>query len=171
MNEQGDAGTSNAGNTEDIAEFQRRMETLSKLERNRAQAFLECRIHDQFLWPLENESKQSTDSRKKLNLKILVAARKKLRRSNETQEQTFTRLKDVRENTNRRRSEETEESRNSRMEANRQRSQESYNYYNYEKQFSCEVCGKSLNGRLDMRLHKKNELDLRYKLYSEPPNF
>ena len=120
MNEQGDAGTSNAGNTEDIAEFQRRMETLSKLERNRAQAFLECRIHDQFCWPLENESKEATDSRKKLNLKILAAARKKLRRSNETQEETFTRLKDVRENTNRRRSEETEESRNSRLEAQRE---------------------------------------------------
>ena len=125
MNEQGDARTSNASNAEDIANFQRKMQLLTPIERRTAQAFLDCGVHLQFRWPVENESKEEADSRKKLNSKLIAREREKLRRSNETPDQRFTRLKDKNNDIIRRRSEETEEARNRRLEEQRQRDSQS----------------------------------------------
>ena len=63
MNEQGDAGTSNASNTEDIANYQRKMELLKPIERRTAQAFLECEIYRDYCWPLPNETKEAEEIR------------------------------------------------------------------------------------------------------------
>ena len=116
MNEQGDAGTSNASNTEDIANFRRKMELLKPMERKTAEGFLECKIHDQYCWPLENEPKEAEKIRKSMNQKRLRSAKDKERRSKETTEQRFTRLKTKKDKI----SEETEESRNRRLEVKRE---------------------------------------------------
>ena len=55
MNEQGDAGPSSKSNTEDIANFQRKMELLKPMERKTAQAFFYCKLYREYLWPLPNE--------------------------------------------------------------------------------------------------------------------
>ena len=65
MNSQGDQ--LDASNTEDIANFRRKMDSLKPMERRTAQAFLDCGIHHQFRWPLENESKEDAVSRKSIN--------------------------------------------------------------------------------------------------------
>ena len=125
MNEEGDAGSSSTGNTEDIANFHRKIELLTPMERRTAQAFLDLGAHLRFRWPVQNESKEEADSRKKLNSKFIVLERQKKRRSNETPDQRFTRLKDKNNDNVRRRSEETDEARNRRLEEQRQRDSQS----------------------------------------------
>ena len=72
------------------------------------------------------------------------------RRSEETEESRNLRLEAMRENENRRRNEETEEQHQARLNYQRL-----YNHvYNYQKPFSCEVCGKILNGKIAMNNHK-----------------
>ena len=106
MNEQGDAGSSNASNTEDIANFRRKMELLKPMERRTAEGFLECKIHDQYCWPLENEPKEAEKIRKNMNQKLLRSAKAKEQRSNESKEERFTRLQTKNDNNVSRRSEE-----------------------------------------------------------------
>ena len=144
------------------------------MERKTAEGFLQYKIHDQYCWPFQNEPIEAEKIRKNLNQKLLRSEKAKQQRRNETTEERFTRLKTMKDNVNHRRREETEESRNHRLELQREsdtrrRSEETeesrnhrlevqrdYNhFYNYQKQFSCEVCGKALSEKIVMNIHGK----------------
>ena len=75
MDAQGDQ--LNTSNTEDIANFQRKMELLKPNERRTAQAFLECEIYREYCWPLPNETKEAECIRKKMNQKKIKSEKEK----------------------------------------------------------------------------------------------
>ena len=70
----------------DVEEFKKRMPSLSKMELKSAQAFLDRGIHNEFNWPVNDESKENAQKRKILNSKALKVAQNKAFRNTENKE-------------------------------------------------------------------------------------
>ena len=51
----------------EVTEFQKRMDALSKMERKTAQVFIDQGIPNEYKWPIEAESRDDVNIRKKIN--------------------------------------------------------------------------------------------------------
>ena len=74
------SGSGDMESNEEVDRFKHRMESLKPMEKRTAQAFVETGIHQRFVWPVENESKDDSNNRRKMNSKVLEAAKKALKR-------------------------------------------------------------------------------------------
>ena len=61
-------------NTKDVEEFKYRIESLKPMERKTDQAFLNRHISKEYKWPVENETKDESNIRKKFNSATLKRA-------------------------------------------------------------------------------------------------